>query len=70
MHQNNVISVAVPNVTGVPNVTSAQMYRKCPKIILVCRKCTKKPAVEEGQIGWGTAQLTYGVGHLDQLMCG
>ena len=40
MYKNNVISVTVPNVTGVPNVTSAQMYRKCPKIILVCRKCT------------------------------
>ena len=43
VYKNNVISFNVPNVTGVPNVTSAQMYRKCPKIILVCRKCTKKP---------------------------
>jgi len=40
--KNNVISVTVPDVTGVPNVTSSQMYRKCPKIILVCQKCTKK----------------------------
>ena len=42
MCKKNVISVTVPNVTGVPNVTSSQMYRKCPKIILVCQKCTKK----------------------------
>jgi len=42
MCKNNVISVTVPNVTGVPNVTSSQMCRKCPKIILVCQKCTKK----------------------------
>ena len=41
MCKNNVISVTVPNVTGVPNVTSSQMYRKCPKIILCAKNVPK-----------------------------
>jgi len=40
--KNNVTRVTVPNVTGVPNVTSTQTYRKWPKIILVCQECAKK----------------------------
>jgi len=40
--KNNVISVTVPNVTGVPNVTSAPNVPKMPKNHFVCQKCTKK----------------------------
>ena len=42
MYKKNVISVTVPNVTGVPNVTSGPNVPKMPKIIIVCQKCTKK----------------------------
>ena len=42
VYKNNVISVTLPNITGVPNVTSAPNVPKMHKIILVWQKCTKK----------------------------
>ena len=42
VYKNNVISVTVPNVTGVPNVTSAPNVPKMPKNHFVCQKCNKK----------------------------
>jgi len=58
--KNNVISVTVPNVTGVPNVTSAPNVPKMPKNHFVCQKCTKK---QLGELIGVVYQLVYQTSH-------